>query len=117
MSKTLQRFGEYILQHIHKFYGKHTPGKRILPPRNKKDDENWELRIDAGESQDGKKTIYLQVNSEAKNDALKKFRNKNGAHANLAVGTVDENTPEGDREDAIGETWKGMSERAKEKIG
>lgn len=53
-------------------------------------DSKYELRLDAGESQDGKKRVYLRVNSQAKNDALRKFRGKHGSHANLAVGSIDE---------------------------
>ena len=33
-----------------------------------------QLRLDAGEVIDGKKNVYLQVNGQAKNEALKKYR-------------------------------------------
>ncbi len=51
-------------------------------------DAKYQLRLDAGEVVHGQKNVYLQVNSQAKNDALKRFRGKNGSYAKLATATV-----------------------------
>lgn len=115
MSRILKAFGEFFLQenNYKKLFSKQTPGNRILPPKTGANDSKYELRLDAGESQGGKKKIYLQVNSQAKNDALKKFRSKYGSHANLAVGTIDENTPAADQEEAAACLWVEMEQAAK----
>lgn len=98
-----------------KLFQEHTPGARIAPPRN--EDTRLQLRLDAGEVVDGKKNVYLQVNSEAKNEALKDFKAKYGTHANLAVATIDENTPPEQQEDAAADMFEDLSEQAKEKLG
>lgn len=47
------------------------------------------------------KEVYLPVNSQAKNESLKKFIRTKGCHANLAVTITDENTPPEKQEEAI----------------
>ncbi len=72
-----------------KLFAKQTPGKRIAPSQIGDNDAKYQLRLDAGEVVRGQKDVYLQFNSQAKNDALKRFKGKNGSHANLATATVD----------------------------
>lgn len=102
---------------IKKIFDTQTPGKRIAPPQAGDNDAKYGLRLDAGETHDGKKTIYLQVNTQAKSDALKNFKKKNGTHANLATGTIDVNTPEEDQKKVAEVFWKGVSSEAKSKLG
>ncbi|PLN77902.1 hypothetical protein BDW42DRAFT_187730 [Aspergillus taichungensis] len=96
---------------------KHTPGKRIAPAQVKDNDSKFQLRLDAGESLDGKKNVYLQVNSQAKNDSLVTFRRKNGTLANLATGVIDENTPAESQEDTARESWQDMAQQARDNLG
>jgi hypothetical protein len=95
MSKVVKALRESLLKDgaFRKFFAKQTPGNRIAPQKTAAMDTKFELRFDVGEVVDGKKTVYLQVNSQAKNDALKKFRQKNGTHANLATAFI-EKTPQ-----------------------
>lgn len=118
MSKTLQAFGEAMLQEgmFKKVFARQTPGKRIAPAQAGDNDSKLQLRLDAGELVDGKKNVYLQVNSQAKNDALKKYRRKYGSHANLATATIDPNTPEKDQEEVFTDMWNDMESQAKEKL-
>ena len=60
-----------------------------------------------------KETELLQINAEAKNDVLKKYRSKHGSHANLATATVDPNTPEKDQKKVITDVWKDLESQAK----
>ncbi|KAK2734458.1 hypothetical protein FQN57_001693 [Myotisia sp. PD_48] len=94
----------------------HTPGSRIAPPRTAQKDEKFQLRLDAGEVKDGKKRIYLQVNSQATNEALKKWVNKNGTHANLAFADIDMNVPVDEQLDAFEDFWKCVHEQATENL-
>ena len=115
MSKTLKAFGEALLKEkmFKKVFAKQTPGKRIAPPQAGDNDSKHQLRLDAGELVNGKKKVYLQVNSQAKNDALKNYRGKHGSHAKLATATVDPNTPEKDQEKVFTDMWKDMESQAK----
>ena len=117
MSKAIEKFGKSLLESNNwkKLFSKHSPGNRIFPPKNQ--DAKMELRLDAGEVINGKKTVYLQVNSQAKNGALKKWRQKNGTHANLAVGTIDENAPEKDQKEAVSKMWESVEKSSKSKVG
>ncbi|GIK05792.1 hypothetical protein Aspvir_009905 [Aspergillus viridinutans] len=56
----------------------------------------------------GKKNVYLQVNSQAKNDALAAFSKRNGTHANLASGSINDNTPVESQEEAARKFWEDM---------
>jgi hypothetical protein len=119
MSKTLKAFGEAMVKEnmFKKVFARQTPGKRIAPPQSGDNDSKYQLRLDAGETVGGKKTIYLQVNSQAKNDALKKFKEKHGTHANLATATIDENTPQKDQKEVFNRMWNDMAAQAKNKLG
>jgi len=118
MSKIIKAFGEFLLQESNykKLFSKQSPGNRIVPPQTGVNDSKYELRLDAGEAHGGKKRVYLQVNTQAKNDALKKFRGKHGSHANLAVGTIDENTPAKDQKEAAEQLWAQMERAAKDNL-
>ncbi|KAI4281449.1 MAG: hypothetical protein L6R38_003687 [Xanthoria sp. 2 TBL-2021] len=118
MSKPLKAFREALLNQgtFKKIFGKHTPGKRIAPAQAGDNDSEYQLRLDAGEVVGGKKNIYLQVNSQAKNEALKEFKKKNGTHANLATATVDENTTEADQKKVFDEFWEDIEKQARSKL-
>lgn len=118
MSKTPKAFGEALLTEnmFKKLFAKQTPGKRIAPPQAGDNNSKLQLRLDAGELVDGKKKVYLHVNSQAKNDALKKYRGKHGSHAKLATATVDPNTPEKDKKKVFTDMWKDMESQAKAKL-
>ncbi|RDH26741.1 hypothetical protein BDQ94DRAFT_131155 [Aspergillus welwitschiae] len=119
MSKVLKQFENAIFKGglYKKLFQKQTPGKRIAPPPAKDNDSIYQLRLDAGESIDGKKNVYLQVNSQAKNDALKAFRKKNGTDADLASGSIDENTPDESQEEAARKLWEDLAKQAKNRLG
>ncbi|KAL8948289.1 MAG: hypothetical protein Q9222_005510 [Ikaeria aurantiellina] len=119
ISKILNKFREALLEGgmFKKLLMKHTPGSRVAPPKAGDNDSKLQLRLDAGEVIDGKKTIHLQVNAQAKNEALKDFRKKNGTHANLATATIDENTPVEEQEQAFQDFWGDVETEAKSKLG
>ncbi|KAK3615241.1 hypothetical protein LTR56_026716 [Elasticomyces elasticus] len=56
---------------------KFTAGRRVAPV-DKREDADAQLRVDAGEKIGDKQKFVLQVNSQAKNTALKKLVAKNG---------------------------------------
>ncbi|EEQ30382.1 conserved hypothetical protein [Microsporum canis CBS 113480] len=95
---SLKTFGIAFIEGFQKLFKEHTPGGRILPPKTDKNDRNAQLRVDAGEVINGRRHIYLQVNTQATNEALKKWIKKNGTHANLATASFDINTKEEDKE-------------------
>lgn len=115
MSKVLKQFEDAIFKGglYKKLFQKQTPGKRIAPVQAKDNDSKFQLRLDAGESKDGMKNVYLQVNSQAKNDSLVKFRKKKGTDANLASGQIDENTPPESQEEVARKWWEEMERQAK----
>jgi hypothetical protein len=55
----------------------------------------------------------LQVNSQAKNDSLVKFKQKEGTHANLASGTINENTPAETQEEEARKLWENIGQASK----
>ncbi|KAM5485305.1 hypothetical protein MaudMau93_005458 [Microsporum audouinii] len=118
MSKVLKQFEEAFFKGsaYKKLFRKQTPGKRIGLPQAGDNDKIYQVRLDAGETINGIKRVYLQVNSQAKNDALKKWKKKHGTHSNLAVGTIDENTPEEEQEDAAKAFWKDVAGQAKDNL-
>ncbi|KAF2148924.1 hypothetical protein K461DRAFT_282403 [Myriangium duriaei CBS 260.36] len=118
MSSVIKQFGQLILEGglWNKFFQKQTPGKRIVPAQAKDNDAKAQLRIDAGETINGKKNVYLQVNSQAKNESLVKWRKKHGSHANLAVGQIDENTPPEKQEEAARELVQSMMAEARRNV-
>lgn len=119
MSKIVKAFRESLLKEgsFKKFFAKQTPGNRVVPPKTAVMDAKFGLRFDAGEVVNGKKTVYLQVNSQAKNDALKKFRQKNGTHANLATAVIDEDVPEDKQEEVYNKMWDDIDPQIKERLG
>ncbi|KAI9670782.1 MAG: hypothetical protein M1817_003893 [Caeruleum heppii] len=119
MSRPLAAFYDFLIAEgrFAKLFGKHTPGKRIVPAQAGDNDAKHQLRLDAGETINGRKTVYLQVNAQAKNDALKEFRKKHGSHANLATGSIDPNTPEDQQKVVFREFWTGVKGEAREKLG
>ncbi|KAI9677692.1 MAG: hypothetical protein M1817_006647 [Caeruleum heppii] len=118
MSKVVKKFGEFILNSgiLKKVFANQSAGRRIAPTQSGNNDEAMELRLDAGETIDGKKTVYLQVNAQAKNESLKKFSRKHGTHANLAVATVDPNTPKDQQVDVFKEIWENVEEQAMDQL-
>ncbi len=114
MSKVLQEFAKKMKASggIKKFFQRQTPGNRIWPAKNTES----ELRLDAGETKDNKKRVYVQVNSEAKNEALKKWRKKHTTHGNLAVFDVDLTEPAETQEATFDEIWEDVSEEAKNNL-
>lgn len=76
-----------------------------------------QLQFDAGEVVDGVgDNIYLQVNSQATNDALKEFRGKHSTHANVATAQIKEDTPPEEQEDVIKDMLDKIEEQFKENI-
>lgn len=118
MSKVLKQFEEFLFRgsNYSKLFKKQTPGKRILPQQAKDNDAKYQLRLDAGESINGKKTVYLQVNSQVKSGKLAEYARKNGTYANLASAKVDENTPAEQQEDAAKKFWEDLDEQAKKQL-
>lgn len=93
-----------------------SPGCRVAPV-DKRQDADTQLRVDAGEKIGDKQNFVLQVNSQAKNTALKKFVAKNGrgTHAKLAVVSYDTKAADHDKEAA--RVLREMEEQAKRKLG
>lgn len=92
MSKAITNFFNKTKQSFDmakKFGANLTAGKRIVPSRTPKKDAEYQLRIDAGKLVDGKRNVYLQVNSQAKASGLKDWFRRNGSHANLASAAFD----------------------------
>ncbi|KAM5437910.1 hypothetical protein McanMca71_002278 [Microsporum canis] len=116
MSKALKTFGIAFIEGFQKLFKEHTPGGRILPPKTDKNDRNAQLRVDAGEVINGRRHIYLQVNTQATNEALKKWIKKNGTHANLATASFDINTKEEDKEGVCKDVWTSLAKQAKDNL-
>ncbi|KAL2871007.1 uncharacterized protein BJX67DRAFT_377619 [Aspergillus lucknowensis] len=74
MSRALKDFKNLMVREgqISKLWKTHSAGTRIAPPKSGEKDKKWQLRLDAGEVKDGKKRVYLQVNSQASNESLQK---------------------------------------------
>ncbi|OJJ44814.1 hypothetical protein ASPZODRAFT_134956 [Penicilliopsis zonata CBS 506.65] len=118
MSKVFKAFKKAIVKEgeFKKFFRKHTPGSRIFPPKAGNNDATFQLRFDAGEVVNGMKNVYLQVNSQATNDALKKFRGKHGTHANIATAQIKEDTPPEEQQDVINDMLDQIEDQFKEII-
>jgi hypothetical protein len=56
--------------------------------------------------------VYLQVNSQAKNPTLKKYLKKHGPHSNLAVASIDQNTPAEHQPRAAKNMWERVVDQA-----
>ncbi|KAF2245227.1 hypothetical protein BU26DRAFT_79010 [Trematosphaeria pertusa] len=119
MSKVFKDFKKHIINEklYKKFFNNQNPGQRIVPNNNKVENAQHQLRVDAGEVADGHKNIYLQVNSEAKNTALKKFRSKHGTHANIATAEIKVDTPENKQQQEVEEALEEMTKQYRSKIG
>lgn len=117
MSKGIDKFFQKVTRNFdvaNKLAGDTTAGNRILPPRSKKNDASYGLRLDAGEVVDGKRNVYLQVNSSVESPGLKNWLQKNGAHANLASAAFD--TKAKDKEIEVTRVLEALEAEAKEKI-
>lgn len=114
MSKPLKSFGQALLKGdtYKKFFRNHTPGKRIWPSQSGDNDAKLQLRVDAGEIMpNGMRRVYLQVNSEAKNEKLKEFKGKKrGTHANLASTEIDPDTPINQQKAALAKAWEELED-------
>lgn len=119
MSNYIKKLNQFIADNNlwTKLFKAQTPGKRILPSQSGGKDAKYGLRIDAGQVIGTTKTIYLQVNKEAKGKALADFVKKNGSHANLATVTIDLNTAEKDQPEAGKKAFESIAEQAKPKLG
>lgn len=113
MSKSLKAFwAKYATpdSFISKIIGRTlTPGSRIFL--------SDELRVDAGEKIGNKQNVVLQVNSQAKSGALKKWvaNNGRGTHGKLAEGAFDTTAadPVAEAERLVAD----MDAQAKSKVG
>ncbi|KAM5474333.1 hypothetical protein MauCBS54593_001907 [Microsporum audouinii] len=95
MSKVIAEFFSKIKKNFNvakKFKATFTPGSRILPSKTAKNDEDYQLRIDAGELIDQRwLNVVLQVNTQAKSPGLRDWIKKNGrkTHGRLAMSRFD----------------------------
>ncbi len=102
MAKQIESFARGIASRWNlatKFAASHNAGSRIVPSKSKKNDQEFQLRIDAGELVDDRyRNVYLQVNTEAKSPSLKKWLQKQGSHAKLASSQYDTQAEDQDAE-------------------
>jgi len=119
MSKVVAEFFTKVVGNptlLKKFIGALTPGQRIVPNKNQKDDASYQFRIDAGEVPKGThlQNIVLQVNTQAKSTALKNWIKKHTSHGKLATTSFDTKAADVDKEvkRALGE----LEKMAKENI-
>lgn len=119
MSKVWKDFEKYIISQnlLPRFFKSHNPGQRILPANTKKENQQHQLRVDAGETYDGYKNLYLQANSEAKNTALKEYISKNGTHSNLATVRIKADTPVDKQSEAGKQALADMGAQFRSKVG
>ncbi|PLN76165.1 hypothetical protein BDW42DRAFT_188810 [Aspergillus taichungensis] len=100
-----------------RFSGKLVPGSRIVPAKEKKNDERYQLRLDAGELVDNRyRTIILQVNAEARQKGLLRWvkKQKRGTHAVPASTKYDTETEDEDAE--VKMAVDDLQRQAKEKL-
>ncbi|KAK5093857.1 hypothetical protein PMZ80_003075 [Knufia obscura] len=114
MSKALRNFKKLVdsENQAAKIWQQHSAGSRVLPAKNTTNDAKYQLRLDAGETKNGKKRIYLQVNSKATNEKLKKFVKKNTSHAVLASIDVDASEPVNKQKAAFEAAWEALEGQA-----
>jgi hypothetical protein len=119
MSKVWKKFEQHLLDSANwsKFFNKHSPGQRVYPPNTKTQNTEHQVRIDAGETVDGYKNVYLQVNSEAKNTALKKYVSKHGTHSNVAAAKIPVEVPGDKQEEVVKGLVADFREKFYSKIG
>lgn len=89
---------------------------RIAPSKNQKNDETWQLRLDAGEVKNGKKRVCLQVSSQATNDGPKNWRKKHTSHGNLASGETNVDEAEKSMEHAFDDFWDDIEKEARNSL-
>lgn len=119
MSKVIKDFISKVSGNatmLKKFRGQLTPGQRIVPSRTPKNDELYQLRIDAGEVAKGTQmqNIVLQVNSQAKNTELIKWVKKSTTHGKLA--TTSFNPSASDIDEEIKRALEELEEEARDSI-
>ena len=120
MAKVLNFFEKGFMntKQIAKFFAPTPAGTRIVPAKTRKKNAHWQMRVDKGEEISGSPgvyNVYLQVNHEATNKALLKWKRKN-PHGNLAVGTVDINIPNEKRPAYINTMMSGLMKDARKKL-
>ncbi|KAI4267331.1 MAG: hypothetical protein L6R35_006858, partial [Caloplaca aegaea] len=118
MSGVYKKFVEALRAEGHwkKLFGYHIPGQRIAMPNAHNNDAKNQLRLDAGEVVDGKKHVNVQINSQASNDALVKYRNSHGSHAKVATAQFDVNTPAEKQEEVFEAVMEDLGGQYSEKI-
>ncbi|KAL8980941.1 MAG: hypothetical protein Q9177_005731 [Variospora cf. flavescens] len=118
MSGVYKKFVEALRAEGHwkKLFGHHIPGQRIAMPNAHNNDAKNQLRLDAGEVIDGKKHVNVQINSQASNDALVKYRNSHGSHAKVATAQFDVNTPAEKQEEVFEAVMEDLQGQYSEKI-
>ncbi|KAH7345911.1 hypothetical protein BKA66DRAFT_447955 [Pyrenochaeta sp. MPI-SDFR-AT-0127] len=119
MSKVWKKFEKHLFDSGNwtKLFNKHNPGQRVYPPNTKTQNAEHQVRIDAGETVDGYKNVYLQVNSEASNTALKKYISKHGTHSNVAAAKIPVDVPEDKQEEVVKELVADFRKKFSSKIG
>ncbi len=98
-----------------KFTASAVEGNRIIPSKTK--DAEFQLRIDAGhyDATTKRLNVVLQVNSQAKSPALKKWIKENSAHGKLATASFD--TAAKDQNAEYDRVLKELEDAAKESLG
>ncbi|KFX94641.1 hypothetical protein O988_06178 [Pseudogymnoascus sp. VKM F-3808] len=98
-----------------KFSASAVEGNRIIPSKTK--DADFQLRIDAGRYDASTKhlNVVLQVNSQAKSPALKKWIKENSTHGKLATASFD--TAAKDQNAEFDRVLQELKDNAKENLG
>lgn len=100
-----------------KIFGHHEPGQRIAMANARDNDAKHQLRLDAGEVVNGMKHVNVQINSQASNDALVKYRKSHGSHNKVATAQFAVETPEKDQEKVFEAVVEDLKNQYREKIG
>jgi len=98
-----------------KFTASAVEGNRIIPSKTK--DADFQLRIDAGhyDATTKRLNVVLQVNSQAKSPALKKWIKENSTHGKLATASFD--TAAKDQKAEYDRVLKELEDAAKKSLG
>ncbi|KAF1986344.1 hypothetical protein K402DRAFT_377483 [Aulographum hederae CBS 113979] len=64
-------------------------GTRVYPPQQAKKDEKCGVRIDKGETVDGKTRLYVRISTNAERKSLRDLVRKNGSHMAYATTDID----------------------------
>jgi len=118
MSKPFKAFREFITEsnQYKKLFKLHNPGQRVVPSKSWKNDEEHQYRVDAGETIDGRKNLYLQINSQATSPVLKEYVRKNGTHAKVATVPIEVNTPVEKQKEAADKVMDMMAKELRSKL-